>query len=177
MKILVMYSSLTGNTAKVAAAIHAALPSGSVLSRITPQLDTRNYDLIFAGFWVDKGTADQVTKTALLDLQNKKVALFATLGAAPNTTHAQNCLQEASTLLHESNTLLGTYYCQGKIDPQLLERFKNLPADHPHAPTPESTARHQAAATHPDANDLQAAGLFAKNILDQLLYKEINQHQ
>ncbi|WP_293659815.1 flavodoxin family protein [uncultured Phascolarctobacterium sp.] len=169
MKILVMYSSLTGNTAKVAAAIHTALPSGSVLAKITPQLDMRNYDLIFAGFWVDKGTADQAAKTALLGLQNKKVALFATLGAAPNTIHAQNCLQEAAALLHESNTLLGSYYCQGKIDPQLLERFKSLTADHPHALTPEATARHQAAATHPDAADLQAAGIFAKNILAKLL--------
>ncbi len=56
MKSIVIYSSLTGNTKQVAEAITSVLPAGTpcVSMKEVPS-DLSSYDLVFAGFWVDKG--------------------------------------------------------------------------------------------------------------------------
>ena len=61
MKSIVIYSSLTGNTKQVAEAITSVLPAGTppcVSMKEVPS-DLSSYDLVFAGFWVDKGTANK----------------------------------------------------------------------------------------------------------------------
>ena len=60
MKSIVIYSSLTGNTKQVAESITSVLPVGTpcVSMKELPS-DLSSYDLVFAGFWVDKGTANK----------------------------------------------------------------------------------------------------------------------
>ena len=165
MKILVTYSSLTGNTKKVAQAIHAVLPAGTVLVETLPLPETQEFDLVFVGFWVDKSTADPVAAELLKNLKGKRVALFATLGAYPDTPYAEKCMRNAASLLDSSNEFISDFHCQGKVDPKLIERFKELPPEHPHSLTPERVARHKEASFHPDGSDLAAAAAFAKNVI------------
>lgn len=168
MKILVMYSSLTGNTKKIAESIHKVLPSDAELVQIKPDIDVEGYDLLFVGFWVDKSTADKTTAQVLSRLKDKKVALFATLGAYPNSPYSEKCLTNAAALLPEGNEVVATFNCQGRVDPRIAERFKSLPPDHPHAMTPERIERHRIASTHPDEADFQAAEEFAQKVLGGL---------
>jgi hypothetical protein len=79
------------------------------------------------------------------------------LGANPDSDHAREIGKRAQDVAAEKNTVLGCFLCQGRIDPALTERFKSLPADNPHAMTPERAALHEEAAKHPDEKDLQAA--------------------
>ena len=58
-------------------------------------------------------------------------------------------MANARSLLDDSNQFIGSFICQGKIDPRLAEQFKNLPEGHPHAMTPERAARYREAAKHP----------------------------
>lgn len=174
MKILVAYSTLTGNTEKVAAAIFKSLPAGTVLDKISPALETASYDLIFIGFWIDKNNAERSAADFLSKLHNKKVALFVTLGAAPNTPYAEKCLRNAANLIAESNSIIGSYHCQGKIDPKLIVSFKNLSDGQQQSPAPERLALYQAASSHPDYADLTAAAEFAKMVLrESIRYKHI----
>ena len=56
MKSIVIYSSLTGNTKQVAEAITSVLPADTpCVSMHELPSDIASYDLVFAGFWVDKG--------------------------------------------------------------------------------------------------------------------------
>lgn len=164
MKSLIVYSSLTGNTKQVAEAIAAVFGDTAELVRVEDApTAAEDYDFVAVGFWVDKGTADAKAREYISSLHAKKVALFGTLGAYPDSEHAANSMNNAAALLATDNELVGTFICQGKIDPRLIERFKDLPADHPHAMTPERSARHQAASTHPDAEDLaKAQAVFTK---------------
>lgn len=161
MKNLVVYSSLTGNTRKVAEAIAEVFGEAADLFPVENAPLADNYDVIAVGFWVDRGTADAKAQAYLQTLHGKKVALFGTLGAYPDSDHAAKSMANAAALLADDNTLLGTFICQGKVNPRLIEKFKDLPAGHPHAMSPEREARHREAAKHPDATDLlNAQALF-----------------
>lgn len=167
MKTLIVYSSRTGNTKKVAEAIQAALPGDvdRVVDRNLPA-DLSAYDFIFAGFWADKGTANAEMAAVLPKLHHAKVAVFATAGAEPESDHAKDCLRNGSALLPGDATLVGTWSCQGKIDPKIVEMMAAMfPAGHPHSMTPARKARIENAKTHPDAADLQHVADWAKTIV------------
>lgn len=157
MRILIVYSSLTGNTRKVAEAVYAVLGSEADLFPVETAPPADAYDFVAVGFWVDKGTADHKAQEYLKTIRGKEVALFATLGAYPDSEHAAASLKNAAALLGDGNHLAGTFICQGKIDPRLIEQFKKTPGNHPHVVTPERLERYKEAAKHPDDNDLQTA--------------------
>jgi flavodoxin len=170
MQTLVVYSSLTGNTKKVAEAIYEVFGARAALFPVETAPAPTNYDFVIVGFWVDKGTADKKAQEYLKTIQDKPVALFATLGAYPDSEHAASSLKNAAGFLDVSNQLVGTFICQGKIDPKLIEQLKNMPGNHPHAATPERMERYKEAAKHPNADDLKAAqSIFVdiKNSLNQ----------
>ena len=170
MKSLVVYSSKTGNTQKVAQAIFEIMPQETTdLCPVEEQPSPDSYDFIILGFWADRENPDSRAQKYMKLLKNKKVALFATLGASPDSDHAKKTMQNARQLIEKDNTLIGDFICRGKIDPKITARFKNLPPDHPHALTPERLASHQEASKHPDARDLQKAQEVFRKIYAEVL--------
>lgn len=170
MECIVLYSSRTGNTRKIAEAVCSVLPAGTpCLPVAEAPPDLSRYDCVFAGFWVDRGTADAQSKQLLARLDNPKTALFATLGAEPCSQHAADSLRNAAALRPCAEPLVNSFICQGKVDPQLIEQMKKMfPTGHPHAVTSEREALHQQAASHPDEADLAAAKAFAAETLKRL---------
>lgn len=168
MKTLIVYSSLTGNTRQIAEAIYEIFGEQADLFPVEKAPSADGYDLIAVGFWVDRGTADKKAQGYLGGLRNQQVALFATLGAYPDSEHAAKSMANAAALLDESNQVVGTFICQGKVDPRLIEQFKKLPEGHPHGLNAERLARHQEAAKHPDAADLNNAKAIFREIKRKL---------
>lgn len=167
MKHLIVYSSVTGNTKKVAEAIAQVLDRTAELYPVEAAPSADPYDLVVVGFWVNRGTADQKAQAYLRSIHGKNVALFATLGAYPDSDHAAESMQNAAALLAADNKVVGAFICQGKINPRLIEKFKELPAGHPLAVTPAQEARHREAAKHPDEADLRNAQAFIKEIVEK----------
>ena len=165
MKVLITYSSKTGNTKKVAEAIKAVLPEADLLP-VNKVSDASGYDLVFAGFWVDKGTADARSQMFMRKLEGQKVALFATLGAYPDSQHAVDSLQNAAELI-PSCDVVDRWICQGAIDPKLIEWMMALPPEHGHSPDESRVKRWKDAESHPAENDLKNAGVWAKALLEQ----------
>ncbi|MDR0355631.1 MAG: flavodoxin family protein [Deltaproteobacteria bacterium] len=164
MKTLVVYSSLTNNTKKVAEAAASAI-EGAELRPVSEDPNPNDFDLILVGFWVDKGLPDAATKVYLEKIKGKKAAFFFTLGAYPDSDHADDVRLATEEILKKGgNEILGSFRCQGKVDPALLERMKKmLPPDHPHAQmTEERKARLAEAAKHPNEEDLAKAADFAR---------------
>ena len=56
MKYAICYSSRTGNTGKLAEAIRQTLPTLDCVYCGAPHVAANSGDVIFAGFWTDKGT-------------------------------------------------------------------------------------------------------------------------
>ena len=105
MKSCIIYSSVTGNTRKVAEALAAA--SGAPCFPVREAPDPDDYDLLALGFWVRLGQADARTQGYMRRVLGKKVFFFGTLGAWPDSPHARRCAEGARALLEEGgNTVL-----------------------------------------------------------------------
>ena len=167
MKPVVIYSSRTGNTKKVAEAVLSGLPKGTPMIPVEDIQQVAEYDLVFMGYWVDKGTADITAQEAMAKISGKMVAIFATSGAYPDSRHAKDSLANGASCFGEDCTVLGAFICQGAVDPQLIERARRRPADHHHALTPERVQRWKDASTHPDDTDLDKARAFSREVLQK----------
>lgn len=163
MKSLVVFSSRTGNTQQVARAIYNALPEPKEIFSAKEAPDPSAYDFLALGFWVDKGTVNAGAAKYMETVKDKKIGLFGTLGAYPDSDHAKQCLEKAKTLV-QGNDILGEFLCQGKVDPALIKLMETKMKDDPHhSMTPERRARLEEAAKHPNEKDLaDARTLFAE---------------
>lgn len=165
MKIAVIYSSKTGNTRKIAEAVFKGAGADTRLLSVEDDFESGNYDLVFIGYWVDKGSPNQEAAEFMATINNKKVALFATLGAYPDSQHAEDSLEKGKSFLGKNCEVVDSFICQGAIDPRLIEWMRTLPKDHPHSPDKKRIKRWEDASNHPDSKDLKNAREFAENVL------------
>ena len=161
MKILIVYSSRTGNTKKVAETIFDILPETKELFSVEDAPSPDLYDFIAVGFWVNRGMADEKAQKYMKRIKGKKVGVFATLGAYPNSSHAREVLNWARKIL-DGNDVLGEFICQGKIDSNILDK---MPKNGVHAMTPERKVMIEEASKHPNETDC----LYAQNAFREML--------
>lgn len=167
MKNLVTYSSWTGNTKKIAHAIHEEI-KGDILP-MEEVKSWQDYDFLALGFFVDKGFANDEAKEFMEKIKDKKVGIFATLGAEPTSQHAIDTMKEVKEFLEENgNTVTHEFICQGAVDPKLIQKMRDMAARQGdkaiHPITPEREKRWQEAALHPNQNDLENAKLAFRDI-------------
>lgn len=162
MKTLIVYSSKTGNTRKLAYAVHLALPDAE-LCRVEMAPNPDNYDLIYLGFWIENGTADEQMQAYMKRLGKKTVALFSTLGAYPESKHAAESLAAVTALIPDCR-IAGHFICQGAIDPELVEWMETLPKDHGYGPTESRKKLWKDAALHPNDADLDSVADWATGV-------------
>lgn len=166
MKLLITYSSKTGNTKKLAEGIYKNIQIENV--EIKPIHEVENvdaYDTILVGYWVDKGGPNQEAADFMKEIKGKRVGIFATLGAYPDTQHGWNSLVKGEELVKEHNEVIGRYICQASIDEKLIEVFRKFEPGNPHALTPEKLKRYEIGKQHPNEADmLSAAIMFRERI-------------
>lgn len=161
MKLLITYSSKTGNTKKLAEGIYKNIELENVdLKPIKEVTDLEAYDTILVGYWVDKGGPNEEAAEFMKSIEGKRVGIFATLGAYPDTQHGWNSLVKGEELVKERNQVLGRYICQGSIDEKLIEVFRKFSPDNPHALTPEKLRRYEIGKQHPNESDMRAAAIL-----------------
>lgn len=108
MKYAICYSSRTGNTGKLAEAIRQTLPTLDCVYCGAPHVAANSADVIFAGFWTDKGTCDSQMGEFLQTLENKRYSFSAplVLAAVRHTLHrfwngyGQMCLHPVRLSVH-----------------------------------------------------------------------------
>lgn len=168
MKILVVYASReTGNSAKVARAVADRLGPECAAFPVSRAPDPAGFDFIALGFGIYRGWPDGDMIAYMKRCRGKKVGLFMTLGAWPDSTHAANCLGRAEGLLADCAVCV-KFACQGAYAPEFLARLRSLPPDSPHGWTPERAQRITEAMKHPDAEDLARAGEMFSAAVEKL---------
>jgi len=147
MKTLIVYSSKSGNTQKLAKAVYDFLPGENILKSVEENPDASKYDFVVVGFWLQGGKADPASYEYLKKISSSNLFFFATHGASVDSPHAQNAMQEAETLVSSSN-VLGTFNCQGEVRKEFLMKVRQK---NPQPPWVKDAGK---AAGHPDALDI-----------------------
>ena len=151
----ILYSSATGNTRLLADTIRAALPPEPCDAFGAVGETAAESELLYVGFWTDKGNADADTLALLQTLKNKRLFLFGTAGFGIDTAYFDAILARVQAVSDGSNTVIGTYMCQGKMPPSVRARYeamRALPA--PPANLDAMIENFDRARSHPDADDL-----------------------
>ena len=148
MKTLIVYSSKTGNTKKLADAVAQMIAGEKTLCPVSEAPDPAGYDLVALGFWLQAGKPDPKAAEYLAGIGDKKLFLFATHGAAADSAHARNAIEIAKSLA-PSAQIAGTFNCPGEVSPAHLEKARKK--DSP----PQWIDDTPAAVGHPDSGDIK----------------------
>lgn len=166
-KWAVIYSSVTGNTKKIAEAMAEAVGKDCDVFRVqeAPE-DVSDYDVVLLGYWLRLGAPDPLMLKYLPKVHGTRVCFFQTHGTDPTSEHAVTSFARAGYQLGADCEILGTFGCRGKINPAMLAKRKNAGPDDPHG-GPKSMERWKLASTHPDAQDIADA----KDLVDRMKHK------
>jgi flavodoxin len=149
MKSLVVYASQTGNTRKLAETVFENLVGEKEIFPVDEAPAPDGYDLIAVGFWLMSGKPDPKSAAYLERISGgQKIFLFATHGAAPGSDHARQGMEQAVGLAASADCI-GTFSCQGEVNPKVLEKAGAKPQP------PVWLGDAPAAVGHPDAEDLE----------------------
>ena len=147
MKTLIVYSTQTGNTQKLAEAANEVLGGEKTLRAVADAPDPTGFDLVVVGFRLQAGKPDPKSSEYLTKLGKTKVFLMATHGAAADSDHAQNAMNQARSLAPDAS-VVGTFNCPGEVNPAFLEKARQKD------PQPPWIGDAPAAAGHPDDADI-----------------------
>lgn len=127
MKGIIIYSSKTGNTKRMAEKIYEALKDKyqMEIKDIKDPPDLEGYDFVLLGGWVDRGTLEGKAHKYISQIQNKNLGIFATLGAMPDSEHGKKVIGNLKDLLKDRESL-GQYICPGQVDPKMIEKLKGI---------------------------------------------------
>ncbi len=167
MKILIAYSSITGNTKKVADVIYENCPTADFF-KIENVTDFDKYDLIIVGGWIDKQQFSEGINEKISKIKNKKVAFFFTLGSFPTTMHSYRSIQNIKANFEKNgNEILGHYHCMGAISKDVQEKLSSFGEKHPLYPNEKVLKRWEISENHPNDEDLLGAKDFIQAVLDK----------
>lgn len=153
----IIYSSRTGNTKKLAEAIYNVLPQNSCdyygeVDKIENELS----EVLYIGFWTEKGDADLQTIELLKQLKNKKIFLFGTAGYGESEKYFKNIVDNVKKNIDSSNTIIGIFMCQGKMPLSVLERYKRMKEQKSFMFNIDNLiANFDKALSHPNENDIK----------------------
>lgn len=154
MNINIVFNSNTGNTKMLAEAINIALGEDQK-------------DILFVGFWTDKGTADAKTLEYLKSCQNKKIFLFGTCGFGGSTEYYLQIIERVKKVLNETNEVIGWYMCQGKMPLSVRNRYVAM-KERPGCPSniEQMIDNFDKALSHPNTEDLDKLCTIVKELVE-----------
>lgn len=165
MEYLVIYTSNTGNTQKVAMEIFEAIPGRSKDIERLEEFHGEEADTYFVGFWNDRGTCGSAVMDFLSGLHGKRVALFGTCGMSDNKAYFKQVEKQVSVFIPDDNEYLGCFLCGGKMMPQVLEKYRQMQAVNDSPQIRAMIAAYDEGMLHPNVQDFKDARTFVEEAL------------
>ena len=156
MSYAIVFSSKTGNTRLLADTLRASLPQNECTYFGAPAPEALEAETLYIGFWTDKGHADDTLTAFLQTLKGKRIFLFGTAGFGGSAPYFEKILAATRKALDGSNTVIGSFMCQGKMPVSVRQRYEAMKAKPLHIPNLDALIENfDKALSHPDAADLE----------------------
>lgn len=156
MSYAIVFSSKTGNTRLLADTLRASLPQNECTYFGAPAPEALEAETLYIGFWTDKGHADDTLTAFLQTLKGKQVFLFGTAGFGGSAPYFEKILAATRKALDGSNTVIGSFMCQGKMPVSVRQRYEAMKAKPLHIPNLDALIENfDKALSHPDVADLE----------------------
>lgn len=166
MRYSIVYSSNTGNTRQLAEEIEKQLPAGELVYCGAPDTAALQAEVLFVGFWTDKGSCDEKVAELLKQADGKTVYLFGTAGFGQSQQYFDQILARVRENLPAGAVYGGGFMCQGRMPQAVRSRYEAMQAKEPeNARYKMLIENFDAALAHPNADDLEAAAAWAKGCL------------
>lgn len=166
MRYSIVYSSNTGNTRQLAEEIEKQLPAGELVYCGAPDTAALQAEVLFVGFWTDKGSCDEKVAELLKQADGKTVYLFGTAGFGQSQQYFDQILARVRENLPAGAVYGGGFMCQGRMPQAVRSRYEAMQAKEPeNARYKMLIENFDAALAHPNTDDLEAAAAWAKSCL------------
>lgn len=164
MKVLVAYMSSTGNTKKIAEAIHGEIAAEKEIRPVAEVENLGQYDLSFLGFPTHGYGPDKKTKALLQNLcrGGSKVALFVTHAAPEDEPEVADIMAKFKQAAAGAD-LVGAFDCQG----QLAKGVKFIMKISPNKKL-RSDAKRDNSQGQPDQTRVERAREFARETMNRI---------
>ncbi len=167
--VVIIFSTITGNAYKLAAAAAEAVPDhvGPYNIRYITDEVIEKFDTFVLSYWCNHGTADDDTIELISRMRGKRLIVIGTLGVATDTAHAKKVCENVIALASEHNTLLGHYLCRGSIDLRRTFARTRIPEGEKGHLSMERFEKQKESLGHPNAGELAGAREAVREFLEK----------
>lgn len=124
-------------------------------------------DVVFVGFWCDKGSCSTAVQHFLQGLAGKRVFLFGTCGFGESDEYFAQILDRVRTYLPADAQYIGGAMCQGKMGMGVKRRYEGmLEKDPENAQALMLIDNWNKAQSHPNEDDVSRIATAAKEALE-----------
>lgn len=128
---------------------------------------TSGADVVFVGFWCDKGSCSPAVQHFLQGLAGKRVFLFGTCGFGESDEYFAQILDRVRTYLPADAQYIGGAMCQGKMGMGVKRRYEGmLEKDPENAQARMLIDNWNKAQSHPNEDDVSRIAAAAKEALE-----------
>lgn len=124
-------------------------------------------DVVFVGFWCDKGSCSPAVQHFLQGLVGKRVFLFGTCGFGESDEYFEQILDRVRAYLPADAQYIGGAMCQGKMGMGVKRRYEGmLEKDPENAQARMLIDNWNKAQSHPNKDDVSRIAAAAKEALE-----------
>lgn len=155
----IIFSTITGNAYKLAAAVAEVVPDhvGPYNIRYINDEVIEKFDTFVLSYWCNHGTADDDTIELIRRMRGKNLIVIGTLGVARDSKHAFDVSARVEALASENNRLLGHYLCRGSIDLRRTAARLRIPEGEKGHLSAERFEKQKLSLGHPNETELSEA--------------------
>lgn len=145
----------------------ASVPATSVPAASTLSARASEADVVFVGFWCDKGSCSPAVQHFLQGLVGKRVFLFGTCGFGESDEYFAQILDRVRAYLPADAQYIGGAMCQGKMGMGVKRRYEGmLEKDPENAQARMLIDNWNKAQSHPNEDDVSRIAAAAKEALE-----------
>lgn len=144
----------------------ASVPAASTSSASTLVTQASEADVVFVGFWCDKGSCSPAVRHFLQGLTGKRAFLFGTCGFGESDEYFAQILDRVRAYLPADAQCIGGAMCQGKMGVGVKRRYEGmLEKDSENAQARMLIDNWNKAQSHPNEGDFARIAAAAKEAI------------